>query len=146
MGGVTFDTIVNKTLQLGGGKFEQGTITVAAGATIACGTLLKRSGNKFAVAQDIPPNPGTPGEDGGWDTPPSPGDIPLAIMPFDLKNESNAAADMGFRALIGGSVRKDMLNIGGAAITSAHADSLRNYGIIAVHSTDVSRVDPDTSV
>jgi hypothetical protein len=146
MGGVSFDTIVNKTLQLGGGKFEKGVIAVSALGTITCGTLLKRDGDDFAVAQDIPPSYGEPADGGGWETEPSPGDIPIAVMPFDLKNESNSAANMGFRALIGGSVRKGMLNIGGAAITSAHADSLRNYGIIAVESTDVSRVNPDTSV
>ncbi|MDR1586944.1 MAG: hypothetical protein LBS57_05765 [Treponema sp.] len=145
MGGVTFDTIVNKALQLGGGKFEQGTITVAEGAAVTAGTILKRDGTKFAIATDTPPNPGVPADGGGWATPPSPGDIPVAVMPFDLKNEGAGSADMGFRALIGGSVRRDLLNLNGEPITNAQADVLRNYGIIAVASNDVSRVDPDTS-
>jgi hypothetical protein len=145
MGGVTFDTIVNRALQLGGGKFEQGKITVAAGATIIGGTILKRSGDNYAVAEDIPPNPGTPADGGGWATPPSAGDIPIAVMLFDLKNESSESAVMGFRALIGGSVRRDLLNLDGEPITNAQADALRNYGIIAVASNDVSRVNPDTS-
>jgi hypothetical protein len=145
MGGVTFDTIVNKALQLGGGKFEQGTITVSAGAAIKAGTILKRAGAKFAVATDTPPNPGTPADGGGWSVPPSPGDIPVAVMPFDLKNEGAESADMGFRALVGGSVRRDLLNLNGASITNAQADALRNFGIIAVASNDVSRVNPGTS-
>jgi hypothetical protein len=145
MGGVTFDTIVNRALQLGGGKFEQGTITLAAGATVKAGTILKRDGAKFAVATDTPPNPGAPADGGGWATPPSPGDIPVAVMPFDITNGGAASADMGFRALIGGSVRRDLLNLGGDPITDAQADALRNYGIIAAASNDVSRVNPDTS-
>jgi hypothetical protein len=144
MGGVTFDTIVNRALQLGGGKFEQGTITIATGATVKAGTILKRDGARFAVATNTPPNPGDPAEGGGWATPPAPGDIPVAVMPFDLVNEGTAPADMGFRALIGGSVRRDLLNLNGEPVTNAQADALRNFGIIAVASNDVSRVNPDT--
>ncbi|MDR3191579.1 MAG: hypothetical protein LBT87_00775 [Treponema sp.] len=66
-------------------------------------------------------------------------------MPFDLANEGTAPADMGFRALIGGSVRRDLLNLDGEPITNAQADALRNFGIVAVASNDVSRVNPDTS-
>jgi hypothetical protein len=142
MGGVNFDTIENKALQLGNNKFEQGIINVAANSTVKGGTILKREGTKFAVATDTPPNPGNPADGGGWATPPSPGDIPVAVMPFDIRNDGSAAADMGFRALIGGMVRRDLLNLNGEGITDAQADALRNYGIIAVESTDVSRVNP----
>jgi hypothetical protein len=142
MGGVTFDTIINRALQLGNGKFEQGTITVAAGAIIEAGTILKRDGAKFTIATDTPPDPGNPADGGGWATPPTPGDIPIAVMPFDLKNEGAEPADMGFRALIGGSVRRDLLNLNGEPITNDQADALRNFGIIAVATTDVSRVNP----
>jgi hypothetical protein len=145
MGGVTFDTIVNRALQLGNGKFEQGTITVAAGATVKAGTILKRDGDRFAVATNTPPDPGNPADGGGWETPPTPGDIPVAVMPFDLKNKGAESADMGFRALIGGSVRRDLLNLDGEPITNAQADALRDFGIIAVATNDVSRVNPDTS-
>jgi hypothetical protein len=141
MGGVTFDTITNTALQLGNNKFMQGVINIPSGSTVKAGTILKRENGKFAVATDTPPNPGNPAAGGGWETPPSPGDIPLAVMPLDLKNEG-AAADIGFRALIGGMVRRDLLNINGESITDAQADALRDYGIIAVASKDVSRVNP----
>jgi hypothetical protein len=142
MDGVTFDTIVNRALQLGNGKFEQGTITVAAGATVKAGTILKRDGDRFAVATDTLPDPGDPADGGGWETPPTPGDIPVAVMPFDLRNGTMEPLDMGFRALIGGSVRRDLLNLDGEPITNAQADALRDFGIIAVATTDVSRVNP----
>jgi hypothetical protein len=57
-----------------------------------------------------------------------------------MKNTSTATVNLGFRAIIGGLVRKDMLNLNGAALTSAHADSLRDYGIIAVDTTNLARV------
>jgi hypothetical protein len=127
MGGVTFDTIVNKALQLGGGKFEQGTISLAEGDTVKAGTILRRATDKKFE-------------------PASPDDTALiAVVPFDITYSGQDRADMGFRALIGGQVRRDMLNISGEAITDAHADALRDYGIIAVASNDVSRVNPDTS-
>jgi hypothetical protein len=139
MGGVTFDTITSVSLQQGDNLFEQGVITLAAGVTVKAGTILKRVENgKFEIATDTPPNPGTPAEGGGWATPPSPGDIPVAVMPFDLKNEKSAQADMGFRALTGGKVRRDLLNLNGSPITDGQADALRNYGIIAVKITDLS--------
>jgi hypothetical protein len=120
MAGVNFDTIESKSLQLGDNKFEQGTMPVAAGATVKAGTLLKRSGErKFAKAES--------------------GDTAIAVVPFDMENASTTALDFGFRAIIGGMVRKDMLNLNGDPITSAQADSLRDYGIVVVETHDVSR-------
>ncbi|MCL2410063.1 MAG: hypothetical protein FWC97_00325 [Treponema sp.] len=123
MSEVTFSVIESKALQLGNNVFEQGTIAVAAATEVKAGTLLKRDGNKkFAVA--------------------TASDTSLAVVPFDMKNTSTATVNLGFRALIGGLVRKDMLNLNGAALTSAQADGLRDYGIIAVDTTDLSRVHP----
>lgn len=127
MSGVNFSVIESKSLQLGNNKFEQGTLSVAAGTTIKAGTILMRGGERqFAIAAD---------ED----------DVPVGIVPFDMKNESTATVNLGFRAIIGGEVRKDMLNLNGdASITSAIVDSLRDHcGIIAVDTTDVSRVSPE---
>jgi hypothetical protein len=139
MGGVTFDEITSVSLQQGDNQFEQGVITLGSGAAVSAGTILKRAENgKFEIAADTLPDPGTPAEGGGWAAPPSPGDIPVAVMPFDLKNEKSAQADMGFRALIGGKVRRDLLNLNGGPITDDQADALRNYGIIAVKTTDLS--------
>jgi hypothetical protein len=39
----------------------------------------------------------------------------------------------------------DLLNLDGEPMTNDQADALRNFGIIAVATTDVSRVNPDTS-
>ena len=121
MSEVTFSVIESKALQLGDNVYEQGAIAVAAAMEVKAGTLLKRDGNKkFAIA--------------------TASDTPLAVVPFDMKNTSTATVNLGFRAIIGGLVRKDMLNINGAALTSAHADSLRDYGIIAVDTTNLARV------
>jgi hypothetical protein len=123
--GVSFDTVDNKkVVGIGNNVFEQGTISVAAGATVAAGTVLKRSGNAFAACNGAT------------------NEVPLAVMPFDLTNEGGATAVMGFRALTGGTVRKELLVLNGAAITKAQADALRDYGIIAADVTDVSRVNP----
>ncbi|MDR0785572.1 MAG: hypothetical protein LBE74_06800 [Treponema sp.] len=123
MAGVRFDTVTgNKVVGIGDNRFEQGTITLAAGADVAAGTALKRAGAKFAPAED--------------------GDTFVAVMPFDLKNDGEASADLGFRAIVGGDVRKDALTVGGAPITAAQADALRGYGIFAVPVTDLSRVNP----
>jgi len=123
MSGVTFSVIESKALQLGNNVFEQGTIAVAAAMEVKAGTLLKRDGDKkFAIA--------------------TASDTPIAVVPFDMKNTSTATANLGFRAIVGGQVRRDMLNLNGAVLTSAQVDSLRDYGIIAVRSTDVSKVHP----
>ena len=67
----------------------------------------------------------------------------MGLVPFDMVNDKDAAKDLGFRAIIGGEVRRDMVNLNGAPITSVIADSLRDRcGIIAVDTTDVSRVSP----
>lgn len=123
MSGVNFSVIESKSLQLGDNLFEQGKIAVAPNTAVKAGTLLKRDGDrKFAIATSV--------------------DTPVAVIPFDMENESDVAVNLGFRALIGGQVRRDMLNLNGNALTSQQADSLRDYGIIVVDTTDVSRVNP----
>ena len=125
MGGVSFHTIVSKELQLGGCEFEQGMIALEGGKTIKAGTILKRADErKFAVAE--------------------PDDTFIAVVPFDMTNADPNDAILGFRAIISGRVRRDMLNVNGSSpITSAQADNLRaNGNIIAVESTDISRVSP----
>jgi hypothetical protein len=123
MAGINFDTIVGgKVIGVGNNRFEQGTITLAAGASIAAGTVLKRDGVKFVPAED--------------------GDELLAVAPFDLKNDGAAEADLGFRAIVGGDVRKDLLTVGGAPIATRQVDALRDYSIFAVTVADLSRVNP----
>jgi hypothetical protein len=127
MGGVSFDIITNRVVGIGGNKFEGGKITVDAGATIAAGTVLKRDGDNFAPVVDT-----------------SSGDVPIAVVPCNLKNEGAASVVLSFRALIFGDVRKDMLTINGESITKAEADMLHDYGIIAVEITDMSRIGTGT--
>jgi hypothetical protein len=128
--------------------YESGVITIAPGATIAAGTVLKRTGDgKFApvVSTDtIPGTHGTPANGGGWaeePTDPIPGDVPAAIMPFDITSDKDAAADFGFRALVQGRVRLDMLRIDGEAISAEQRDMLREIGIFPVKITDLSQKD-----
>ena len=125
MGGVSFHTIVSRELQLDGCEFEQGQISLSGGRLLKAGTILKREADRiFAIAEE--------------------GDTFIAVVPFDIKNTGPADATFGFRAIISGRVRRDMLNINDATtITSAHADNLRaNGNIIAVETTDISRVSP----
>ena len=125
MSGVNIHTIISKELQLGGCEFEQGTIALEGGKTVNAGTILKRADErKFAIAE--------------------PDDTFIAVVPFDMTNADPNDAIMGFRAIVSGRVRRDMLNINGTTpITSAQADNLRaNSNIIAVETTDISRVSP----
>jgi hypothetical protein len=62
-------------------------------------------------------------------------------MPFDITNSKEAAADFGFRALVQGRVRLDMLRINGQPITAEQRDMLRGIGILAVKVTDLSKKD-----
>jgi hypothetical protein len=120
--GMEVKNVTNKVLALGNNEFEEGKINVAANTAIPAGALLKRNANgSFAVAGS--------------------GDTAVAVMPFPLKNEKAQAADMGFRALISGRARLDMLALAGNPITPAQRDALRGYGIIAVKATNVSELD-----
>lgn len=68
-------------------------------------------------------------------------DVPVAVNPFDIANPGTAPADCAIRALISGPVRADLLTINGAAISADQGDMLRNYGIIPVKVTDLSRTE-----
>lgn len=146
--GMEVKNVSNKVLALGNNEFESGVINVSGGATIAKGTVLKRNADgKFAPAVSTDPTPGThgvPAAGGGWATEPAdpvPGDLLVAVMPFDLKNEKAAAANLGFSALVSGRVRAGLLRIAGNPLTPAQFDALRDYGIIAVKVTNVSELD-----
>ena len=148
MGGMKVTNPVNRVVMLGDNRFESGVINIAAGATITAGTVLKRNEDgKFAPVENTGTTPGTPGvpaAGGGWATEPTdpvPGDVPAAVMPFDITNAKSAAADLGFRALVEGRVRRDMLKIADSELTAAQCDMLRNVGILPVKVTDLSQPD-----
>jgi hypothetical protein len=133
---------------LGDDYYESGVITIAAGATVAAGTVLKRTADgKFSPVVNTAATPGThgiPANGGGWaaePTDPIPGDVPAAVMPFDITNNKDAEADFGFRALVQGRVRLDMLRINGQLITAEQKDMLREAGILPVKITDLSQKD-----
>ena len=131
----------NKSLFLGNNEYETGVLTVPANGKVAAGALLKRDGGKFAPVTATGATPGVPADGGGWTTLPSPGDIPVAVNPVEIKNNTPAPVDIPFRALISGRVRRDMLSINGQAITDDQADMLRSYGIIPKKVTDISWVE-----
>jgi hypothetical protein len=142
------ENVTNRVVILGDDYYESGVITIASGATIAAGTVLKRAADgKFAPVVNTTTTPGTPGipaNGGGWATEPTdpvPGDVPAAVMPFDITNRKADAADFGFRALVRGRVRLDMLRINGQEITTEQRDMLREIGILAVKITDLSQKD-----
>ena len=146
--GMKVTNVKNKVVAIGDNLFESGVINIANGETVTAGTVLKRLENgKFAPVvstETIPGTHGVPADGGGWATEPTdpvPGDIPVAVMPWDLENLGAAPADFGFRAITSGRVRADMLTINGNAPTAAQNDLLRSYGIVPVKVTDLSQLD-----
>jgi hypothetical protein len=114
---------------------------------VAEGTVLKRDADgKFAPVMNTDTTPGTHGipAAGGWGTEPTdpiPGDVPVAVMPFSITSKKAIDADFGFRAIVDGRVRLDMLRINGNSITAAQSDLLRGVGILPVKVTDLSQKD-----
>ena len=121
MGGMKTENVTNRVVMLGDNEFEGGQITLAAGVTAVAGAVLKRDGNNFALA--------------------AAGDTFTAVNPFEIKNETAADKTFGFRALVAGRVRADMLRVGSAPTGVADNDKLRAYGILPVKVTDLSQKD-----
>jgi len=123
MGGMKVENVTSRVLMLGDNNFSSGKITLAAGATLVAGAVLKRgSGNiEFAVATSA--------------------DEYAALNPFEIKNETGASKVFGFRALMDGRVREDMLRVGANTATVADIDKLRKIGILPVKVTDLSHLD-----
>jgi hypothetical protein len=142
------ENVVSRVVMLGGNRFESGIINIAAGAKVTAGTVLKRvAGNTFSPVVSTETTPGThgvPAAGGGWATEPTdpiPGDVPAAVMPFDIINDKGADGNFGFRAMVEGRVRADMLRIAGNATTPEQNDMLRNVGILPTKVTDLSHTD-----
>jgi hypothetical protein len=128
MAEIEVHNVASKSLMLGNNEFEGGLLTIAAGGTIPAGAMLKRDAatGKFTVVTT------TTGDTA---------ETPVALNPCEEKNAGQADADIPFRALIWGKVRRDMASMNGTALTDAQCDMLRNYGIIAVKVHDISRTD-----
>jgi hypothetical protein len=124
MGGMKIENVNGAVLLLGDNYFESGVINIGAGGTVAAGTVLTRDDkDKFVPVEDPQEN------------------SLLAVMPFDITNDKATAADLGFRALVQGRVRRDMLRINGQPITDGQSDTLRLFGILPVKVTDLSQLD-----
>jgi hypothetical protein len=124
MGGMTTTNVTNKVVMLGDNNFVSGKIEIAAGASLAAGTVLKRSGADtitFATATSA--------------------DEYAAVNPFDLENKTSEAKVCGFRPIMDGRVRQDMVKVNGAELTAADIDKLRKVGILPIRVTDLSQKD-----
>jgi hypothetical protein len=121
MGGMTVNNVTSKVVMLGDNNFQSGKITLAAGAALPAGAVLKRSGSDtstFAAAASA--------------------DEYAAVNPFEIKNETGAEKVFGFRPVMDGRVRQDMVKVSGADLTAADIDKLRKVGILPVKVTDLS--------
>jgi hypothetical protein len=107
---------------MGDNYFESGKITLAAGAMLPAGAVLKRSGTDFAAATLA-------------------ADDFVAVNPFEIKNNTEASKVFGFRAIVSGRVRADMLKLGSNSTTTADNDKLRKVGILPMKVTDLSQKD-----
>jgi hypothetical protein len=121
MGGVKTENVTNRVLMLGDNNFQSGKITLAAGATLPAGAVLKRSGGDtitYAVATNA--------------------DEYAGVNPLEIKNDTGAEKVFGFRALMDGRVRLDMVKVSDAELTATDIDKLRKIGILPIKVTDLS--------
>lgn len=123
MGGMIVTNVTSRVLMLGDNNFRSAKITLAANATLVAGAVLKRGtdDNSFDVASIT--------------------DDYAAVNPFEIKNNSGASKVFGFRALMNGRVREDMLRVGSAIVSVADIDKLRKVGILPMKVTDLSHLD-----
>jgi len=125
MGGMKVENVTSRVLMLGDNHFQAAKITLAANTTLPAGAVLKRGASEldyeFAIATEA--------------------DDYAAVNPFEIKNETAAEKVFGFRALVDGRVRADMLSVEGAPTTWADTDKLRNIGILPMKVTDLSQLD-----
>jgi len=124
MGGVKTENVTSRVVMLGDNHFQSGKITIAAGATLAAGAVLKRAGADtitFAIATTA--------------------DDYAAVNPFEIKNETANSKVFGFRPCMDGRVREDMTKVSGANLTAADIDKLRKVGILPIKVTDLSVTD-----
>lgn len=111
-------TIEPKTLLLGDNEFETGTLTVAAASageeiSIPDGAVLTRdeTSGKYVPAE------GTEGA--------------LFILVDHVITPIKAAGDYAVRVCIKGDVNRNLVTLGGEALTDAQVDALRQNGVLA---------------
>ena len=124
MGGMKTTNVASRVVMLGDNNFQSGRITLAAGATLPAGTVLKRGGSDtitFAIATSA--------------------DEYAAVNPFEIVNVSANSKEFGFRPIMDGRVRQDLVKVNGASLTATDIDKLRKVGILPKKVTDLSVLD-----
>jgi hypothetical protein len=111
------------SLMLGDNEFETNVITLAAGASVAEGDMLKRNGTKFEKVTDTAT------------------ETPVAIATAAASNTGAAAADIPSRPTISGKVRAGKVTVNGVAATLAQLDMIRRVGLVPIAVTDLSKKD-----
>lgn len=113
-----------KTLLLGGNEFETGVLNVPAagvGETINIpdGAVLTRDGTsgKYVVAEDT--------------------DGALSILVDHIITPITKAGDYPVRVCIKGDVNRNLVTLGGANLTDAQVDALRQNGIFALTTHEI---------
>lgn len=117
--------IDNTAFLLGNNEFESGVITLAAGAKVDLGDMLKRDSGtgKFSKVTDTST------------------EIPVALATCDLTNTGSASKDYAARVLIGGKVDASFVTVNSVAATKAQYDMVRSYGIIPVPTAEINMKD-----
>lgn len=117
------------SVELADGEFSDELLTFGGEDTFVAGTILARdSGTGKMVPFD-------PDDAGGVDH-----EVAKAVLTYDVSRGS--AGDVSIRALVRGKVDASRLVIDdGAAVTDAHLDQLRDYGITPVDVQQLGRID-----
>ena len=124
MGGMKVTNVASRIVMLGDNNFQAGKITLAAGATLPAGAVLKRSGAD-TITFDIATT----------------ADEYAAVNPFEIENDTANSKVFGFRPIMNGSVRGDLVKVNGATLTATDIDKLRKVGILPKKVTDLSVLD-----
>ena len=111
------------SILLGDNEFETNVITLAAGASVAEGDMLKRNGTKFEKVTDTAT------------------ETPVALATAAASNTGAAAADIPCRPAISGKVRAGKVTVNGVAATLAQLDMIRRVGLVPIAVTDLSKKD-----
>ena len=111
------------------GEFRDELLTFTGGDTYVKGTILARdSATGKLVAFD-------PDDVGEVDH-----EVAKAVLTYDVT--ASGAGDVAIRALVKGVVDASRLVIDdGAAVTAAHLDQLRDYGITPIDAAQLARID-----
>jgi len=130
--GIKSQIVETNAVGLGGNEFENGTMTVESGSPIMRGALLIRD---QTTGRFIPMTNTT--------------ETPVAINPFEFKNDSDSTRNMPIRAIVFGRVRADLLVLGTTRLGDIPSptrellfDKIRATALcIPIQGTDISRTE-----